>query len=214
LPVLTPVAGFNSFTAPEISGETENIQEGNWMFQRKVLKNATISPMTMTRGVTFYEADFWYWMKAGLYGDTEQFESFVPGVNIGGPTYRRNLMLIHFFSRSFVNPPDGGWGNDPTAQAIIGDLSRAGLLNDGLTFSDPTAGATLAGLSFALSQGLNALMGGGFEFAQRVPARAFILYGCIPKRYKTGSDFDASSGDISIAELEIECEMFEQVGLV
>jgi hypothetical protein len=207
------VAGFNSLTAPEISAETENIQEGNWMFQRKILKNATISSMTMTRGVTFFEADFYYWMKAGLYGDTDQLESLVPGLQIGGPTYRRNLMLLHFFSRSFVNPPSGGWGND-NAVETGGDLERAALLGVGVGFDDAAAGAALGGLTFALTRGLNAIMGGGFEFAQRIPARAFILYGCIPKRYKSGSDFDASSGDISIAELEIECEMFEQIGLV
>jgi len=184
------------------------------MFQRKILKNASVSSMTMTRGVTFYEADFWYWMKAGMYGDTAQLESFVPGLNIGGPTYRRNLMLLHFFSRSFVNPPSGGWGENRNDVNVGGDIERAALLGLGVAFDDAAAGAALGAATFALSRGLGALAGGGFEFAQRVPARAFVLYGCIPKRYKSGSDFDAASGDVSIAELEIECEFFEQVGLV
>lgn len=203
LPILTPVAGFSSITAPEISGEVETFKEGNWAFDRKVLKSASVSPMTLSRGVSIYEADFYYWIKAALYGDTDQFQSPLPALSIGGPTYRRNLMLVHFSNRA------------PLGQSVAGgDLARAALLGAGVAGQDFAAGLAIGGLTFALTRGLSGFLGTPFEFAARIPARIFVLYGCIPRRYKSGSDFDAKSGDISIQELDIEVEMFEQIGLI
>lgn len=40
----------------------------------------------------------------------------------------------------------------------------------------------------------------------RIPARAWYLQGCLPTRYKAGSDFDANSSEVSIAELEFQPE--------
>jgi hypothetical protein len=40
-----------------------------------------------------------------------------------------------------------------------------------------------------------------------------MLYGCLPVRYKPGGDFEASAGDISIAELDVEVEYFDEIGL-
>lgn len=211
LPVLTPISGFSQLSSPEISIEIETFKEGNWMFDRKVVKNASVSAMTLSRGITFFESDFANWTKAALYGDTGQFESAVPLLNVGGPTYRRTLMLIHFFQRTTADPPPGG---DKTGGGLSGDAVRAGLLGLGVGSQDVVAGLTLGGLMFGLTRGLNSLLGTPFEFAARIPARAYILYGCIPSRYKAGSDFDASSGDMSIQELELQVEMVEQIALV
>jgi hypothetical protein len=54
---------------------------------------------------------------------------------------------------------------------------------------------------------------GPFEFALRVPARAYLLKGCIPARWKSGNDFDAMDGSVSIAELDFTCEGVEEVSL-
>lgn len=53
--------------------------------------------------------------------------------------------------------------------------------------------------------GLNAtgLMGVPLD---RIPARSWFLRGCLPTRYRAGSDFDANSSDVSIAELEFQPE--------
>ena len=211
LPVLTPVFGFSQLTSPEITVEIETFKEGNWMFDRKVVKSGSMTPMTLSRGVTLFESDFSNWMKAALYGDTSQFSSVVPLLNVGGPTYRRTLMLIHFFQRSVADPPPGG---DKTKGGTAGDAERAALLGLGVGASDALAGLTLGGLLFGLTRGLNSLLGTPFEFAARIPARAYILYGCVPSRYKAGSDFDAMAGDISIQELELQVEMMEQISLV
>lgn len=211
LPVLTPVFGFSQITAPEIAIEIETFKEGNWMFDRKVVKSGSVTPITLSRGVTLFESDFANWAKAALFGDTSQFSSVIPALNVGGPTYRRTLMLIHFFQRTTSNPPKGGDGNGPSG---AGDAERAALLGVGVGASDALAGLALGGLLFGLTRGLNGLLGTPFEFAARIPARAYILYGCIPSRYKAGSDFDATSGDMSIQELELQVEMMEQISLV
>jgi len=36
-----------------------------------------------------------------------------------------------------------------------------------------------------------------------VPGKAWLLYDCIPTRYKAGSDFEGGGGQVSIAELDI-----------
>ena len=54
---------------------------------------------------------------------------------------------------------------------------------------------------------------GPFEFTPRLPAKAWLLHDCIPTRFKSGSDFDAASGDVSIAEIEFAPEMFEEISL-
>ena len=42
-----------------------------------------------------------------------------------------------------------------------------------------------------------------WEAAAFLPGKAYLLWDCIPTRYKAGSDFDAMSGEVSIAELEL-----------
>lgn len=50
--------------------------------------------------------------------------------------------------------------------------------------------------------------------APRYPARAFVLYDCLPGRYKAGSDFDATNGEVSIKELDIHPELIEEISLL
>ena len=54
---------------------------------------------------------------------------------------------------------------------------------------------------------------GGFEFARRLPGRAWLLKECEPARYKPGTDFDGMSQEVSIAELELAFEEFEEFSL-
>lgn len=50
---------------------------------------------------------------------------------------------------------------------------------------------------------------GGF-----VPGKAWILWSCIPTRYRSGSGFDGMSGDVSIAELEVQPESMVELSLL
>ncbi len=46
-----------------------------------------------------------------------------------------------------------------------------------------------------------------------VPARFWLLQGCFPVSYKTGSDFDALTSNVSVAELELAVESFEEINI-
>lgn len=48
------------------------------------------------------------------------------------------------------------------------------------------------------------------DLIQRVPARAWLLKGCIPVKYKSGTDFDATSPELSYCELTISPETVEE----
>jgi hypothetical protein len=83
----------------------------------------------------------------------------------------------------------------------------AGLAASTTGFSAGTAAQVAA------SSALGALSPGPFEFAARVPAKAWKLGGCLPTRYKAGSDFEATSSEISITELDVEPEALEEFSL-
>ena len=170
-PVFTPLLGFATISAPEITGDVYTFREGNRYFPRNVLKGGALGGFTITRAVSFTDSDFWSWMMDALTGHV--------AYQVGGPTSRRDLLLIHYFSRS----PIPGIG---------------------LTISNSNAqkGPTFESLSF-----------GPFEVTARIPARAYALAGCIPTRWKSGTDFDASSSAISIAELDFTCEGVELIDI-
>jgi len=47
----------------------------------------------------------------------------------------------------------------------------------------------------------------------RVPGRVWMLWNCLPSRYKAGGDFDATSGAVSIMELEFTPDAVEEFSL-
>lgn len=150
--VFDPTLGFSSITAPEITVNLREIKPGNWEYNRKVVKSASVSPITLARGVNFYDSDFYNWITNAI---------------LGHQPVRRDLALVHFM----------GWR--PIRQ----------LAGPGAT--GPEAGVT--------------------SLVERIPGRAWILKDCIPTRYKSGSDFDASSGAVSIQELEIQPEYVHEL---
>lgn len=44
------------------------------------------------------------------------------------------------------------------------------------------------------------------SLATRIPGRAWMLYDCLPIRYKAGTDFDATSSDVNLVELTVQPE--------
>lgn len=216
LPIFTPLSGFTSVSSPEVTVETQTITEGNWPFPKKVVKSADVSNITLSRGVTFYDSDFWRWINAAIHGNTG---SISPNqIGIGGVTYRRSLMLIHFFRNVPAALGTDQYGNvDTTSTATVASVAAlatvggaaisvgAGLLSDSVT-TGVISGAQLASME----------VWGGLQphsMGIKVPARAFLLKNCIPIRYKTGGDFDANSGEISIQELEVAVELIEEIAL-
>lgn len=197
LPIFLPLLGFETISSPEIRLETVNIPEANWPLTKKVIKHGNVAPITLTRGALFYDADFYRWIATALSGDTSGFEiSGFPLLQIGGVTYRRNMVLMQFFPRNLIA------GSSVIAATVA---LGAGAMIGGEISLVASAGTILAGAA-----GMSA--GGPFEFAQRVPAKAWWLQGCIPIRYKPG-DFDAKSSQVQISELEMEIDQVEEISL-
>jgi len=47
-----------------------------------------------------------------------------------------------------------------------------------------------------------------------LPGKAWLLWNCIPVRYKGASDFDAKSGEVSLSELEVQPEAMTEFTLL
>lgn len=202
-PLFIPVAGFHSVSMPELTLDVQDIVQGNSLFQKHTVKKGNVSSITLTRGARFFDSDFWNWTMAALTGDTAtQALNFKSGVgpygvgSIGGPTPRRTLLLVHFF-RNFPLP----LGPVPTDAARVA--------------ATVTAGAATAAVAAAFGGARTALfaVGAFVDSVPKLPAKAWLLGGCIPTRYKPGSDFDASSGQISMQELEVAVESLEEISL-
>lgn len=206
-PVLTPLFGFSAITAPEITAEVLEITEGNWYFKKKIIKGADVGAMTLERGCTFYDSDFWRWMLASISGDLSNSKlGFGPvSLKVGGITPRRTLMLVQFMTRMPFKLPEGtdavvAIATKTALSATAVGLAGGSLLDVGAAAAQSAIFATLAAL-------------GPFEFAARLPAKAWLLHGAIPSRYKTTGDFDASSHAVSIQQLELAVEMVEEISL-
>lgn len=197
LPLFTPMLGFSEITAPEISLDTKDIVEGTGSFKRKVIKQASVSDVTLKRAATFHDGDFWRWVVAAVTGSTGGFTvGPVGGVGaLGGPSPRRNLLLVHAFAQLPFPPVMAA--NALTNAALLASVSAT--VSTGAWYTR----ATVASLTGVLGAG----------YVERMPARAFLLKGCLPVRYKVGGDFDAKSGEISIKELELAVEELEEISL-
>jgi len=199
LPVFSPLLGFKSITMPEVTLEMQEITEGNWLFPRKVIKRASLNTLTLERASTFTNSDFWNWTMAALSGDTNATRFGIGKVGaflsqvVGGVTPRKTLVLVHFLAR--------GIGSDSQSEV------QASVTSGGKTIHTTSLANTF---NADRRPGVNI---GPFEFTPRIPARAWILHGCLPVRCKPGSDFDATSSDISMQEIELAYESVEQVDL-
>lgn len=156
-----PAYGFSSMTAPEITVEISDINQVNSMWKQHAIDGANVSPITMTRGVRFYDSSMYMWVKRAIEGED---------------ITNRNLLMIQYM----------GFGGD------------------GITLSE------------ALSAGNSDVAGyigpDGVEII-RIPGKAWFLWGCLPTRYKAGTDFDATSGDVSLAELDIQPNRVDEFSL-
>lgn len=171
-PVFDPALAFSAATVPEIEAEVREIRVGNWQYSRKVIKNASVAPITLSRGVRFYDSDMYNWITAAI---------------AGKDPVRRSLCMIHFLGLRTGRGP---------GQVLVG----AGL--------GAIAGGSSVGGAFAGAAG-GAILGSFID--NRIPARVWMLHDCVPTRYKAGTDFDASSGAVSVQELEVQPEHVVEV---
>ncbi len=112
---------------------------------------------------------------------------------ITGKMKRKNLLLLQYS------------GYNPLAKYT----STIGLAGAGIGLLG--AGVGMAGGSSV--GGALSFIGGVTQAAVGIPNKVWYLKGCIPTRYKPGSDMDASDDAISIMELEVEMNYFEEIAL-
>jgi len=220
VPVFNPLFGFSTVTSPEINVNVETFKDGTYLYNRNVVKGGEVGPVVFTRAATMFDSDFYEWIIFALHGDKGylgdggalgKVGAAVGGFLSGGAriTPRRNLLVIHFTT---INIKDAITSDDPLLNA--GAAVTAGLAATfAASFVTSGGGALIAGGAVA---GVAAAQGfglGPFEFATRIPARAWLLHNCIPVRYRPGNDFDASSGQVSIQELEVQPEFVEEYSL-
>lgn len=122
-------------------------------------------------------------------GNYEYPRKVVSGASVGNITLQQGVSLFNsdfwdWARKSVV-------GNKPPKDLMIVQFTRMGSNED-----------ILGGGADQVPPGL--------EFASRVPGRAWVLKKCRPARYKPGLDFDAMSQEISIAELDLAVEEFEE----
>lgn len=211
LPVFMPGSSFSSISAPEINIEMQDIPEANALFTKRVIKKGEISSISLQRGATAYDSDFYRWMMVALTGRPKFFGGRSP-VQIGGPSARRTLLLVHFFRHSIL-PQALAAGITAAASAAVSGIvsgieggSATGVFAGGLTGAAAAVGAAAgaaAGPGSPLPLGT----------AVRLPARAWLLQGCLPTKYKVGGDFDATSADVSLMELELAVESIQEFAL-
>jgi hypothetical protein len=203
LPIFNPLLGFSSITSPEISIETYDVNEGNWLYHHKVVKKADVSNITLQRASQWYDANFFTWISTALAGDTGGRTALGQTIGgIGGVTPRRDLLLIQFMSRSPLPQPAAA------IAAVAGTMALVGTNAGGAT-----GGAAAATVQAGIGTAVGSVGVGPFEFAPRIPAKAWLLKDCIPTRYKTGGDFDASSSAISLVELDLAVDFFDEISL-
>jgi len=205
--VLFPTAGFSSITMPEMSIESEEIREGTSNFIHHVLGKASMNSITLQKGVTPFNSDFWRWTVACLngnntdssYGVTSFLADLAGAVALQGlppvPGKRRNMLIMHgtgISPEGLVESMNKGSGVDAVKGAAL--LPAAGV----------------AALTDQLAAWTNGMVDVGIT---SIPGKVYMLFDCLPTRYKPGSDFDASATAVSIEELEIVFSHFEEFSL-
>lgn len=202
--VLLPSAGFSSITMPEVSISTHDINEGTDPFVHHSLGKASMNSIVLSKGVSVFNSDFWRWTMGCLKGNPTSKDNLIQFLgNVATlqappiPGKRRNLVLMHL-----------------TGMSVEGLAKSVGSA-DGLDAAKASLLLGTAGLATGFVQGIEAKTGGMVDFGiSSIPGKVFMLFDCLPIRYKPGSDFDANASEISIEEIEIQCHRLEEFALL
>lgn len=204
--VMLPSAGFSEVTSPEVQINTEDITEGTDPFVYKAMMKATSNTITLRRGTTAFNSDFWRWIMAFLMGDAPKDKMILEYIAAtltfqGIPVIakRRNLMILHF-----------------TGMAVEGLAEAIATGSGGIV--DKIAASMLlvtGGVATAAAQGLSSLTNGFLDIGvTSIPGKVYMLMEAMPTRYKPASDFDATTSEVSMEELDLEFHRFEEFSLM
>jgi len=115
--------------------------------------------------------------------------NWITAAILGKDPVRRSLCLMHFM----------GLRSSGRAGQIIGGALTGAI-----------SGLQSGGLASVAQGAVGGAVLGGF-INNRIPGRMWMMHDCIAIRYKAGTDFDASSGAVSIQELELQPEHIVEV---
>lgn len=217
IPVLNPLAGFTSISAPSMTLQTMKIVQGNNDKDVTLTKGVTYGNITLSAGVGFNKTDFFNWMVATTSGDMDRVNraSFLKNqitnlLNNRDKKFpssfspRRNLLLIQFFSRSIL-------GTGSLLQSGFESIPRDGGPIENFQDGRGTRNDTFLGRASNVAMGTIFDTINGLQL--NLPVRAWLLIGCIPIDYKASQDFSASDASVSIHQLILAPEKFEEISL-
>lgn len=217
VPVFNPLFGFSKITAPQISAELESFKDGTFLYNRHVVKGGAVGTVTFERAASMFDADFYDWIMFTLHGNKD-FEDGGTLGKIGNALFgggrtspRRSLLIVQFTNINLAASSSIGGAFNIAGAAAIGVLT--GLVVGGGLGGAVGAAVGIGGSALAAVGGNAPVSLGPFQFAMRVPGRAWLLHNCLPVRYRSGSDFDALSSQISLQELEVQPEFIEEFSL-
>lgn len=193
-----------------MSADVETFKDGTYLYPRHVIKGAEVGSVTFERAASMFDADFYDWMTFAIHGNKE-FEGggtlgkIASALSAASPsTYRRTIVVVQF-NRINLSALAGGVSDDPLIAAAV---ATGGAFLGALATGTSGGVQTAATFSTMMAVGI-----GPFQFANRLPGRAWVLHDCIPINYRPASDFDASSGQVSFQELEVQPEYIEELSL-
>jgi hypothetical protein len=131
---------------------------------------------------TVYEGGGWgtVTLTRGVRCTDDTFYEWVRRAIDGLDTIDRHLLLVQFAPASLVGGNSSILDALPAIQAGLGAVGN------------PSA-AIMGAFAGAMDSG----------YMANVPGKAWLLWGCVPVRYKPGSDLDATDAGISLMELEL-----------
>jgi hypothetical protein len=128
---------------------------------------------------TVYEGGGWgtVTLTRGVRITDDTFYEWVRRAMDGLDTIDRDLMLVQFA------PGNAKWLNKAPVGEIMNGLGALG---------NPTQAA------------VNAYFGGmDCGYMRNIPGKAWLMFGCVPVRYKPSSDLDATDASVSLMEIEL-----------
>lgn len=177
---LLPVYQFSSISSPEVTLSEREIAQCNSLFPVKVIESGSVNTLTLVRGATVADGDFWRWIRQTIHGHS----------NIG-----KSFLLIQFMDVNFSWDQNGGMpvGN-AMAQLALG------------------LGGAATAVFTTVMNGLPGMNSDAWK--AMTPVRSWLLEQCKATRYKSAGDFDATSSDVSLLELDLSMESFEEIALM
>lgn len=103
-------AGFQACTTPSATVDVAPYREGHYVYTRKFPGIPTMEPLTLSRGVTFKDTQFWHWLQDVIEGNGE---------------YREDVTIKHFHRKALPGVTQrGGGGQLPNTSAQALDLQN------------------------------------------------------------------------------------------